>query len=41
VPWVSEKDGHALLPEYFDVAESFLGVNFITTNTILMVMAVL
>ena len=30
--WPTEKDGHAPLSEYFDMAESFLGVNFITTT---------
>lgn len=30
--WPTEKDGHASLSEYFDMAESFLGVNFITTT---------
>ena len=30
--WPTEKDGHASLSEYFDMVESFLGVNFITTT---------
>jgi choline dehydrogenase-like flavoprotein len=30
--WPTEKDGHASLSQYFDMAESFLGVNFITTT---------
>ena len=30
--WPTENDGHSSLSEYFDMAESFLGVNFITTT---------
>jgi cholesterol oxidase len=32
VDWPTEKDGHASLSGYFDMAERFLGVNFITTT---------
>jgi choline dehydrogenase-like flavoprotein len=30
--WPTEKDGHGSLSDYFDMAETFLGVNFITTT---------
>jgi choline dehydrogenase-like flavoprotein len=32
VDWPTEKDGHNSLSEYFDMAESFLDVNFIATT---------